>query len=75
MSVRPYVRSSVPRPSLAVHLGLWLLQNTNKKPGGSVAEWLACWTQAQKEIAVATLSGNGLRQTVHTQCRVAGNTV
>ena len=36
---------------------------------GSVAEWLACWTQAQKGpslIAVATLSGNSLRQTVHT---------
>jgi len=26
--------------------------------GGSIAEWLACWTQAQ--------SGNSLRQTVHT---------
>ena len=38
--------------------------------GGSVAEWLACWTQAQKvqvQIAVATLSGNSLRQTVHTR--------
>ena len=37
--------------------------------GGSVAEWSACWTQAQKglvQIAVATLSGNRLRQTVHT---------
>jgi len=37
--------------------------------GGSVAEWLACWTQAQKtrvQIAVTTLSGNSLRQTVHT---------
>ena len=37
----------------------------------SVAEWLACWTQAQKarvQIAVATLSGNGLRQTAHTHC-------
>jgi len=37
--------------------------------GGSVAEWLACWTQAQKawaHIAVATLSGNSLGQTVHT---------
>jgi len=37
--------------------------------GGSVAEWLECWTQAQKarvQIAVATLSGNTLRQTVHT---------
>jgi len=39
--------------------------------GGSVAEWLACWIQAQKaqvQIAVATLSGNSLRQTVHTHC-------
>jgi len=39
--------------------------------GGLVAEWLACWTQAQKhlvQIAVATLSGNSLRQTVHTHC-------
>jgi len=32
--------------------------------GGSVAEWLACWTRVQ--IAVPTLSGNSLRQTVHT---------
>jgi len=41
------------------------------KGSGSVAEWLACWTQAQKarvQIAVATLSGNSLRQTVHTHC-------
>jgi len=39
--------------------------------GGSVAEWLACWTQAQKtrvQIAVVTLSGNSLRQTAHTRC-------
>jgi len=28
----------------------------------SVAEWLACWTQAQKGLG----SGNSLRQTVHT---------
>jgi len=38
---------------------------------GSVAEWLASWTRAQKaqvQIAVATLSGNSLRQTVHTHC-------
>ena len=37
--------------------------------GGSVAEWLACWTQVQTgrvQIAAATLSGNSLRQTVHT---------
>ena len=35
-----------------------------------VAEWLACWTQTQKarvQIAVTTLSGNSLRQTVHTR--------
>jgi len=38
-------------------------------PHHSLAEWLACWTQAQKtrvQIAVATLSGNSHRQTVHT---------
>jgi len=28
--------------------------------GGLVAEWLACW-----QVAVSTLSGNSLRQTVH----------
>ena len=37
---------------------------------GSVAEWIACWTQAQKALGsnrgAATLSGNSLRQTVHT---------
>ena len=38
-------------------------------PDGSVAELLACWTQAQKgQGPVATLSGNSLRQTVHTHC-------
>jgi len=39
--------------------------------GGSVAERLACSTQAQKagvQIAAATLSGNSLRQTVQTHC-------
>ena len=35
---------------------------------GSVAEWLACWTQAHLQIAAATLSDNSLRQTVHTHC-------
>jgi len=38
---------------------------------GSVAEWLACWTQARKarvQIAVATLSVKSLRQIVHTHC-------
>ena len=39
--------------------------------GGSVAEGLACWTQAQKarvQIAVATLPGNSLGQTAHAHC-------
>jgi len=47
------------------------LRSLSLFPGGSVAEWLACWTQVQKariQIAVATLSGNSLRQTVHTHC-------
>jgi len=42
-----------------------------RRAGGSVAEWLACWTQAQKgpgsnrsRDAVV----NSLRQTVHTHC-------
>ena len=38
---------------------------------GSVAECLACSIQAQEarvQIAVATLSGNSLRQTVHAHC-------
>jgi len=44
-----------------IHIYFWL--------GGSIAEWLARWTQAQKawvQISAATLSGNSLRQTVHT---------
>ena len=32
--------------------------------GGSVAEWLVCWTQAQKGLG----SNLSLRQTVHTHC-------
>jgi len=53
------------------HLPVGLLYNELDVVGGSVAEWLACWTQAQKaqvQIAVATLSGNSLRQTAHTHC-------
>ena len=37
--------------------------------GGSVAEWLPCWTQAQKgwgKITAVTLPGNSLGQIVHT---------
>ena len=49
---------------------LWNITSPgNVLGGGSVAEWLACWTQAQKarvQIAVATLSGNSLRRIVHT---------
>ena len=52
------------------HLGWEInIANVVVAKGGSVAEWLACWTQAQKvwvQIAVATLSGNSLSQTVHT---------
>jgi len=38
-----------------------------------VAEWLACWTglrcrKARVQIAVATLSGNSVGQTVDTHC-------
>jgi len=40
--------------------------------GGSVAEWLARSTQADRrarvQIAAATLSGNSLGQTVHAHC-------
>ena len=32
-----------------------------------MAEWLACWTQAQKGPG-SKLLGNSLRQTVHTHC-------
>jgi len=38
--------------------------------GGSVAEWLACWTQAQKGLGSnrsRVLSGNNLSQTVHNR--------
>jgi len=36
---------------------------------GSVAEWLACWTQAQKgPRSNRSRDAVGLRQTVHTHC-------
>jgi len=41
----------------------------NTKLDGSVAEWLACRLRHRKawvQITAATLSGNSLRQTVHT---------
>jgi len=44
-------------------------QITYTYDSSSVAEWLALWTQVQKawvQIGVAMLSGNSLRQTVHT---------
>jgi len=41
-----------------------------RKSSFSVVDWLACWTGVQYRawvpIAAATLSGNSLRQTVHT---------
>ena len=40
--------------------------------GGSVAEWLACWTQAQKDPGSNrsrdAVGYNSLRQTVQTHC-------
>ena len=42
------------------------------------ADWLACCTQAQKtrvQIAVATLSGNSLGQTVHTHVHQAAKLI
>jgi len=39
--------------------------------GGSVAEWLACWTQVQKcpgSNRSRDAVGNSLRQAVHTHC-------
>ena len=42
-------------------------EQQQKAQGGSAAEWLAC-RRAWVQIAAATLSGNSLRQTLHTQC-------
>jgi len=40
--------------------------------GGSVAEWLACWTQTQKGLGSNrcrdAVDADCLRQTVHTHC-------
>jgi len=39
--------------------------------GGSIAEWLSCWTRRWRtrvQIAVVKLSGNSIRQTVYTHC-------
>ena len=41
------------------------------RPSSIQAEWLACWTQAQKgpgSNRSRDAVGNSLRQTVHTQC-------
>jgi len=62
-SVRSRAGAGTGPPSTTSFLGptrVWL--------GSRVAE---CWTQALKawvQIAVATLSGNSLRQTAHTHC-------
>jgi len=39
-------------------------KTVDKTEGGSVAEWLACWTQAQKDCCRVTVLG----KTVHTHC-------
>jgi len=56
-----------PLTSLQLYGYTEYLLSTFKPLGGSVADWLACWTQAQKvrvQIAVAMLSSNSLGQTV-----------
>ena len=43
---------------------------------GSVAEWLACWTQAQRarvQIAVATLSGNSQASRVTPSSKIGSS--
>ena len=47
----------------------WVFIEKHKLQGGSVAEWLACWTQAQKgpgSNRSRDAVGNSLRQAVHT---------
>ena len=64
--MQPFI--SLQGSSAAVRPPLKLIR-TATPDGGSVAEWLACWTQAREaraQIAVAKLSGNSLRQTAHT---------
>jgi len=66
-----HLARSVLRINPSAYRPLSASKTSNVSMGGSVAEWLACWTQAQKawvQIAAATLSGNSLRQTVHTHC-------
>jgi len=71
---RAMLRLSGPAGTLMTSLGRSAQQGVcvfvpSVYQGGSVAEWLAYWTRAQKarvHIAVAMLSGNSLRQTVHT---------
>jgi len=70
LSLFPLLSSTLPGPSASeVTLELMVWRYTNMFI--IIAEWLACWTQAQKgrvQIAVAMLSGNSLRQTIHTHC-------
>jgi len=57
------------RPQVGISARIRIRVQVRIGAGGSVAEWLACWGQAQKawvQIAAATLSGNSFRQTVYT---------
>jgi len=60
-------RIAAPRKCTPSREKIW---TSPSNTGGSVAEWLACWTLGRKRarvrIAAVTLSGNSLRQTVHT---------
>ena len=54
-------------PNFSSHLKSRLSSYCVNCKRGSVAKWLAC-RRAWVQNAVATLSGNSLRQTVHTHC-------
>jgi len=57
---------TVPNPS-CLQRHITIIPASPLADGGSVAEWGAWWTRrAWVQIAVATLSGNSLRQTVHS---------
>jgi len=67
-SISPACRALSSKIYVCVCVCLYL-PSPNPGPGGSVAEWLRAGLgrrRARVQIAVATLSGNSLRQTVHT---------
>jgi len=62
-------RSGVAALRTAIHLLLTYSSTESCGLGGSVAEWLACWTQAQKGLGSnrsRDADSNSLRQIFHT---------